>query len=85
MSKLNRISLITLPIALLASPFLMAVDYSYSGFATVGVGRVFSGTVGGKNEVGVDCPCMIADYSQAAKYPPHTYSHNARIAIVHRH
>jgi hypothetical protein len=68
MFKLNRISLITLPIALLASPFLMAVDYSYSGFATVGVGRVFSGTVGGKNEVGVDCPCMIADYSQAAVY-----------------
>ena len=68
MNKLNRITSILLPIALLSSPSVLAVDYSYSGFMTVGLGRVLSGSVSGQNEVGIDCPCMITDYSQAAFY-----------------
>lgn len=70
MNKLNRITLMLLPIAILSAPTALAVDYSYSGFMTVGLGRVINGSVSGQNEVGLDCPCMISDYSQASVYGP---------------
>lgn len=70
MNKFNRITLMLLPIAILSAPTATAVDFSYSGFMTVGLGRVLSGSVNGENEVGLDCPCMISDYSQASVYGP---------------
>ena len=69
MIKLNRITCFLVPIMLgLPSAAVQAVDFSYSGFMTVGLGRVLSGSVEGTNEIGFNCPCVIADYSQAAVY-----------------
>ncbi len=69
MIKLNRITCLLVPMMLgLPSAAVQAVDFSYSGFMTVGLGRVLSGSVEGTNEIGFNCPCVIADYSQAAVY-----------------
>jgi hypothetical protein len=53
---------------LIASPAALSADFNWSGFMTVGLGKTISGSVSGQNEVGIQCPCMIADYSQAAFY-----------------
>lgn len=42
-----------------------AVEFNWSGFLTLAGGKVVSGSVQGRNEIGVDCPCMISDFSQA--------------------
>lgn len=52
--------------AVAIAPSTQAMDFNWSGFMTLGVGKTYSGSVSGKNEIGFDCPCMIADFSQAA-------------------
>lgn len=42
-----------------------AVEFNWSGFLTLAGGKVLSGSVQGRNEIGVACPCMISDFSQA--------------------
>lgn len=42
------------------------VEFSGSGFLTVGVGKMLSGTR--SNVSDYDCPCFIADYAQAGVY-----------------
>ncbi len=42
-----------------------AVEFNWSGFLTLAGGKVLSGSVQGRKEMGVDCPCMISDFSQA--------------------
>lgn len=68
MMRFSNITHTCLATILLTSPAAMAVDFNWSGFMTVGLGKTISGSVQGQNEVGFDCPCMIADYSQAAVY-----------------
>ena len=43
-----------------------AIEYSGSGFMTIGVGKMLGGTRG--NVTGLNCPCFIADYAQARHY-----------------
>lgn len=68
MIKLNRITLACMSAMLVTSPAAIAVDFNWSGFMTLGLGQTISGSVQGQNEVGINCPCMISDYSQAAVY-----------------
>jgi len=68
MIRLNSITTACISAMLAASPSALAVDFNWSGFMTLGLGKTISGSVQGQNEVGIDCPCMIADYSQAAVY-----------------
>jgi len=42
------------------------IEYSGSGFMTIGVGRMLDGT--SNNVSDYDCPCFIADYAQAGVY-----------------
>lgn len=42
------------------------VEYSGSGFMTIGVGRMLDGT--SNNVSDYECPCFIADYAQAGVY-----------------
>lgn len=44
---------------------IQAVEFNWSGFLTLAGGKVLSGSVQGRNEIGADCPCMITDFSQA--------------------
>ncbi|WP_296297581.1 hypothetical protein [Rheinheimera sp.] len=68
MTKLHPIASACLAGFLLTSPATLAVDFSWSGFLTLGLGKSLSGSVQGPNEIGFDCPCMIADFSQAGVY-----------------
>ena len=68
MTKLNRIATSCLATLLITSPAALAVDFGWSGFMTLGLGKTLSGSVQGRNEIGFDCPCMIADFSQAGVY-----------------
>ena len=45
-------------------------DFTGSGFLTLAVGKVLSGSVNGTNELGLECPCMISDYGQTSVYEP---------------
>lgn len=42
-----------------------ATEFNWSGFLTLAAGKTLSGSVQGKNETGIDCPCMISDFSQS--------------------
>ncbi len=42
-----------------------ATEFNWSGFMTLAAGKTLSGSVQGKNETGIDCPCMISDFSQS--------------------
>lgn len=42
------------------------IEYSGSGFMTLGMGKMLGGTV--NNVGGYNCPCFISDYAQAAIY-----------------
>ncbi len=42
------------------------IEYSGSGFMTLGAGKMLGGTQ--NNVGGYNCPCFIADYAQAAMY-----------------
>lgn len=42
------------------------IEYSGTGFMTIGAGKMLGGTRG--NVTGLDCPCFIADYAQAGYY-----------------
>lgn len=68
MIRFNSVTTACIAAMLAASPSAVAVDFNWSGFMTLGLGKTLSGSVQGQNEVGIDCPCMIADYSQAAVY-----------------
>ena len=59
--------LVGMAAGILSSPVL-AVDFSGNGFLTLAAGRMLGGSVEGMNSVGYNCPCQIADYSQAGVY-----------------
>jgi hypothetical protein len=42
--------------------------FSLSGFGTLGIGKVLSGTQDAANNKGYNCPCFISDYAQNAVY-----------------
>lgn len=46
----------------------MAGEFTYSGFATVAVGKVLGGSNNAPLNTHFDCPCYIADYGQGAVY-----------------
>lgn len=72
MSRISlKLSVIVLSMAA-GSGHVLAQDWSFngSGFLTIAVGKVLSGSVDGKNELGLDCPCMISDYGQTSVYDP---------------
>ena len=46
----------------------MAGEFTYSGFATVAVGKVMGGSNNAPLNTHFDCPCYIADYGQGAVY-----------------
>lgn len=43
-----------------------AIEYSGSGFMTLGMGKMLGGTSG--NVMDYECPCFISDYAQAGVY-----------------
>jgi hypothetical protein len=42
--------------------------FSFSGFGTLGVGKVLRGTHDSASDLGYSCPCYISDYAQNAVY-----------------
>jgi hypothetical protein len=47
-------------------------SFSISGFGTLGVGKILSGTQDSAVNLGYNCPCAIVDYAQNAVFEGHT-------------
>ena len=66
---MNRLNPMQRSLPLLACVLLVtnaqATEFNWSGFMTLAAGKTLSGSVLGKNETGIDCPCMISDFSQS--------------------
>jgi hypothetical protein len=42
--------------------------FSLSGFGTLGIGKILSGTQDAANNKGYNCPCFVSDFAQNAVY-----------------
>lgn len=66
---MNRLNPMQRSLPLLLSALFVAntqaTEFNWSGFLTLAAGKTLSGSVQGKNETGIDCPCMISDFSQS--------------------
>lgn len=64
--KNKLVQALTLLGALTAAASSQAIEYSGSGFMTLGVGKMVGGTSGNVSDY--ECPCFAADYTQAGIY-----------------